>query len=74
VGTYEGAERAAFASAGHPGIDIGGDGRGCNTISGRFQVEEITWEGATLTAFTASFERHCEEETPALRGCVHYAR
>ncbi len=70
---YDGAERAAFASPGHPGIDIGGDGRGCNTIAGRFQIHELAWMGASLASFTASFEQFCEE-SPAnvLRGCVHY--
>ncbi|MFT3913743.1 MAG: hypothetical protein QM704_06445 [Anaeromyxobacteraceae bacterium] len=70
---YEGAERAPFASPGHPGIDIGGDGRGCNTISGRFQIHELAWAGTALSRFTASFEQFCEQApTNVLRGCVHY--
>lgn len=71
---YTQAERAPFAAPGHPGIDIGGDGRGCNTISGSFQVHSITWQGATLRDFTASFEQHCEGGAAALRGCVHFAQ
>src|SRR5438445_7090956 len=39
VGEYEGAER--FAGAGTPGLDIGGDGRGCNEDLGRFIVKDI---------------------------------
>jgi hypothetical protein len=74
VNVYQNAERAPFASPGHPGIDIGGDGRGCNTITGAFQVEAISWNGTTLTEFMASFEQHCEGGTPALRGCVHYVQ
>ena len=69
---YEGAERAPFASPGHPGIDLGGDGRGCNTISGRFQIETLEFSGSALKAFTATFEQHCEGGSAALRGCVHY--
>jgi hypothetical protein len=69
---YTDAERAPFASPGHPGIDIGGDGRGCNQIKGKFQVEEIQWENNKLLSFTATFEQHCEGGTSALRGCVHY--
>jgi prepilin-type processing-associated H-X9-DG protein len=70
---YEGAQRAPFASPGHPGIDIGGDGRGCNTISGRFQVHELEWTGAALTRFTATFEQFCEANpSNVLRGCVHF--
>ena len=41
-GVYVGAQRAAFREAGRPGIDISGDGRGCNTISGSFEVKELT--------------------------------
>jgi len=72
VDVYTQAERAPFASPGHPGIDISGDGRGCNTITGAFQVESIRWQGSALKDFTASFEQHCEGGTPALRGCVHF--
>jgi hypothetical protein len=70
---YEGAERAPFASPGHPGIDIGGDGRGCSSISGRFQIQELDWSGTSLARFTATFEQFCEQSpTNVLRGCVHY--
>jgi hypothetical protein len=70
---YEGAQRAPFASPGHPGIDIGGDGRGCNTISGRFQIHDLAWRGTTLSQLTATFEQFCEQSpTNVLRGCIHY--
>jgi hypothetical protein len=69
---YTGAQRAPFAQPGHPGIDIGGDGRGCNTIAGSFQVEDIAWTNTLLKSFTATFEQHCDEGVPALRGCVHF--
>jgi prepilin-type processing-associated H-X9-DG protein len=72
---YEGAQRAPFASPGHPGIDIGGDGRGCNTISGRFQIHDLDWSGTSLSRFTATFEQFCEQSpTNVLRGCVHYEK
>jgi prepilin-type processing-associated H-X9-DG protein len=72
---YLGAQRAPFASPGHPGIDIGGDGRGCNTISGRFQIHELDWSGTSLSRFTATFEQFCEQSpTNVLRGCVHYEK
>lgn len=34
VEVYEGAQRFAFHSPTRPGIDVSGDGRGCNTITG----------------------------------------
>jgi hypothetical protein len=72
VMTYTDAERAPFADPGHPGIDIGGDGRGCNMDSGQFSVLAISTQGNTLKTFTATFEQHCEDGTSALRGCVHF--
>jgi hypothetical protein len=66
-GSYENAERASFASPGHPGLDISGDGRGCNTVSGRFTVHEAVWgaDGKPVT-FAATLEQHCDGAAPAL--------
>jgi hypothetical protein len=66
-GTYEDAERASFASPGHPGLDVNGDGRGCNTVAGRFTVHEATWGlDGKPTVFAATLEQHCDGATPAL--------
>ncbi len=40
VGVYNGAERYPFQAPGHPGFDVSGDGRGCQKVTGRFQIEE----------------------------------
>jgi len=71
--TYTGAERAPFASSGHPGLEISGDGRGCNMLSGTFTVRSFGVTNSTVTSLTADFEQHCEKGAPALRGCVHVA-
>jgi hypothetical protein len=71
VGSYIRATRAAFRSAGSPGIDVSGDGRGCNTITGKFDVNELTfWPSGDLRVFQATFEQHCEGFTPALFGRI----
>jgi hypothetical protein len=73
VGTYEAAERADFRAAGHPGIDIFGMGRGCNTVAGRFIVDQIELDpGGVPTVFSARFEHHCEGSNPALFGSISY--
>jgi hypothetical protein len=72
VGSFVDAQRAAFADTGHPGIDVGGDGVGCNTISGSFEITEVTYSFDAIATFSATFEQHCDEQPPALRGCVHY--
>jgi hypothetical protein len=69
---YEMAERAPFASPGHPGLSLSGDGRGCNTLTGRFQIHELDRSGDALRAITATFEQHCEGGLGVVRGCVHY--
>ena len=73
-GVYEMAQRASFAQPGHPGIDIGGDGRGCNTITGRFQVKDYTRDATGVVSATISFEQHCEGGPSVLNGCIHYAK
>ena len=42
VGTYENAQRLPFRAAGHPGIDLYGDGKGCNTNTGRVIVDDLS--------------------------------
>lgn len=70
-GLYTGAQRMAFRDPGHPGIDISGDARGCNTISGRFDVKSLTTDGAgNVTGVWLTYEQHCEGGTPALFGEV----
>jgi hypothetical protein len=73
-GVYLNAERAVFASAGHPGLDVNFQNRGCNTVSGSFTVTEATFIGTVLESFAATFEQHCEGGLPALFGTFTYSR
>lgn len=69
VGTYEDAQRAAFRTAGHAGLDVYGDGRGCNEVVGRFTVRDIGVDGSgNVNKFWVTYEQHCEGATPALIG------
>ena len=73
VGTYTGAVRYPFQASNQPGLSVYGDGRGCNTLTGSFQVLQVTYgAGNTIDAFDATFEQHCEGFTPALRGEIRY--
>jgi hypothetical protein len=72
-GTYEDAVRAVSRAAGQPGLDVGSPGRGCNTVAGRFIVDEVTYDSSgELTSFAARFEDHCEGETGAVFGDLLY--
>jgi Calx-beta domain-containing protein len=70
---YEGAQRFSFGSPTKPGMDIFGDGRGCNTVTGRFLVMEAAFDTAgNVLRLAIDFEQHCEGATPALFGSVRY--
>ncbi|PJN23958.1 hypothetical protein [Kitasatospora sp. CB02891] len=74
VGTYTGATRAPFSGPTEPGLDITGDGRGCNTLTGSFTVTNAVFgPHGYVQAFDASYEQHCEGMAPALRGEIHIA-
>jgi len=73
-GLYLNAQRAPFRTAGHPGIDIGGSGRGCNTIGGRFDVKDIVTDPTgAIVRLWLTYEQHCENGKPALFGEVRFA-
>ncbi|SET92494.1 hypothetical protein [Stigmatella erecta] len=74
VGTYPHAQRAAFAAPGYPGLSVSGDGRGCNTLAGEFQIHDIVWDSVGLLKLSASFLQRCEAGNAVLRGMVAYER
>jgi hypothetical protein len=62
-GIYEGALRFPF-NENSPGLDLSGDGRGCNKLSGRFVVHEAEYcSQSQLRKFSASFVQYCENRT-----------
>jgi hypothetical protein len=66
-GVYSDAQR--FSDAAHPGIDISGDGRGCNATTGSFRILDARFASyGYLEYIHATFEQHCEGATDALRG------
>ena len=73
TGEYEGAQRFAFHSPTRPGLDVFGDGRGCNIVAGRFLVSDITFAAnGSVQTLAVDFEQHCEGAAPALYGSVRY--
>ena len=75
-GTYTDAQRAGFADPGHPGLDFGMDGRGCNTVTGRFSVAEAVFDYSSsdpeAILFRGHFEQHCDGASPAIFGDITY--
>ena len=77
-GSYPNAARFPFQSPTQPGLDASGGGRGCNRLSGTFNVFEVELSedeetgDPVVDSFAANFEQHCEEGEPALFGFVRY--
>lgn len=72
-GPYEGATRWPFNDPGEPGLSIFGNGRGCNTLTGRFDLHELVFDaGGALARLALDFEQHCEGGIPALYGFVRF--
>lgn len=73
-GYYGNLQRDPFNNPTRGGLDWYGFGRGCNTLTGWFVVDNVTYNGGTLQAIDLRFEQHCEGRTPALRGQVHWVK
>jgi len=59
--------------AGIAGLDVFGNGRGCNTVTGELTVTKLAHAtDGTIKAFAATFVQHCEGGGPALHGTIHY--
>ena len=72
VGYYGDLQRYPFHNPAKGGLDWSGDGRGCNTLTGWFVVDSVTYNGSTLATVDLRFEQHCEGGSPALHGAVHW--
>jgi hypothetical protein len=73
INQYEGAQRFAFHSPTMPGLDVFGDGRGCNTLAGRFFLSDIAFNtDGTIARLAIDFEQHCEVFGPPLCGSIRY--
>lgn len=72
VGIYTDVVRANSTTPGHAGLAVYGNGRGCNTVSGAFEIHDLVFNGAKLMSATISFEQHCDN-IDLLEGCFRYA-
>jgi hypothetical protein len=71
VAEYRGAKRHPFRDE-SSGIELTGNGRGCNQISGEFRVWELELRGNTVVRFAVDFVQRCEEKMPPLVGMLRY--
>jgi hypothetical protein len=72
-GTTYSAVRYPFNNDG-AGMDISGNGRGCNTLTGTFTVQSLSVAlDGSLRYASISFNQHCEGATPALHGTFYWS-
>lgn len=72
VGLYEGLQRYPFNNPVKGGLSWRGEGRGCNTLSGWFAVDKVSYSGTTLQSLDLRFQQNCEGGVAALRGKLHW--
>jgi hypothetical protein len=78
VGTYTDAQRASFATPGHPGLDVEFENRGSNTLTGEFTINTLSFDKDTsgnlqIAAFDVNFTQFSDGSTAALNGHFTYS-
>jgi hypothetical protein len=74
VGYYGDLQRYPFNSPVQGGLDWSGNGRGCNTLTGWFAVDRVTYTNGVLAGIELRFEQHCEGQSAALYGFVRWGQ
>jgi len=55
-----------------PSLEFFGDGRGCNTLTGSFAVQDVTFTPTgDVQQLDATFVQHGQGADPALHGAIH---
>ena len=77
AGTYLDAQRASFATTGHPGLDVTFEHRGSETLTGNFTINSVSFftdstNTLEISTLDVNFEQHSEGATPALFGHFTY--
>ena len=74
VGVYDHAGGYPAQSPTKPGLDVEGEGQGCQGVDGRFEILEYTYDYATgdIKHFAANFEFRCQQNEPPLLGAVRF--
>lgn len=62
--TYDNVARDPFQTSTQSGLSLYGDGRGCNTVTGSFTVNQAVFgPDGWIQSFDATFVQHCEGST-----------
>jgi hypothetical protein len=61
-----------FANPAKGGLAMSAHNIACNTLSGWFVIDKVSYVGETITELDLRFEQHCYGMAPALRGQLHW--
>ena len=71
IGRYDSARRFPFNGR-KAGLEVFGDGRGCNELTGSFEVIALEYIGGELKTFAARFKQYCDGSEAPLKGFIGY--
>lgn len=74
TGFYGAATRYSSHSPARPGLDLMGEGGACNTLSGWFMIDRVSYADGELESIELRFEQHCERRSAPLRGKIRWSR
>lgn len=73
-GYYGNLTRYPFQNPAVGGLGFSGRHIACNTLTGWFVIDKISYARGEVVELDARFEHHCDGEQPAMRGKVHWTR
>ena len=74
VGYYGDLQGIPFNNPARGGLSWTGENANCNTLTGWFVVDGVTYDGPALDAIDLRFEQHCDGGDAALNGEIHWSR
>lgn len=67
---YKNVSRYPFHEGTQAGLEVSGAGRGCNEISGEFEIDSISYTNGIPNTLSLSYRQLCEDEPHPIRGTV----
>jgi hypothetical protein len=71
-GTYEDAIDTSGPPGEAPGLEVYVNGRVCDTVAGRFTIDELEWFETEVRRLAVRFEQHCDGSDSALSGTISF--
>jgi hypothetical protein len=67
---YKNVARCSFQEGKQAGLEVSGAGRGCNNISGSFNIDSIDYIGDLPVFISLSFQQFCDDENLSINGMM----